>query len=123
MARLNLSDEDREILMEGLRWLYVQTPDSGAPDWAPIEKHHKIERLQKRLTDLSIRCDTAIGHGPGHQSVSECITTGPHTEHESDMGHEWSDSDIGKQTSDITRYTGPNGEPVTKTYRLAFEPY
>lgn len=73
-----------------------------------------------------IECDTAIMHGPGHQSVTECGQTGEHTEHYSADGRfEWYDKDIGTQTRDISRYDGPrdpkNGRAskVTRTYRLA----
>lgn len=123
MAAFELSDPDRLILIEALSWMYNHIPDSGPPDWGPIEKHHQIERLQKRLREAAMVCDVAIGHGPGHQSISECIVRGVHTEHKSHLGHYWQDDEIGSQTTTITRHTGPNREPVTKTYRLAFEPY
>lgn len=72
------------------------------------------DELIVRFSDeVLTECDTAIGHGPGHQSISPCIRTGEHSEHISDMGHDWSDSDIGKQTY-VRRGV---------TYRLAFESY
>lgn len=74
-----------------------------------------------------LECDSAIGHGPGHQSISECIYVGHHTSHYSDMGHEWEDSDIGTQ---VVRklgkgddYKTPYQERTGPVYRLAFDPY
>lgn len=73
-----------------------------------------------------IECDTAIGHGGGHQSTSKCANPYPgHTTHySSDERFEWDDDEVGSQTTEITRYPEqPDGSrpPVTKTYRLAFD--
>lgn len=96
-------------------------------------KHEKIAIIQNFLTwvtensdelivayadEVLVDCDTAIAHGPGHQSMSPCILTGPHTHHESDMGHEWDDSKITTQTTKGHRHIDQD-----KTYRLAFEHY
>lgn len=54
--------------------------------------------IARYADEVLTECDSAIMHGPGHQSVSECIMTGKHAEHYSDMDHEWYDRDIGNQT-------------------------
>ena len=56
-------------------------------------------------------CDTACGHGPGHQSTSICDRRGPHIYHYNRSRRlEWDDSHISAQTHTIDG----------KTYRLAF---
>lgn len=102
---------------------------------------HSRQIAAKAINDFEaatmVGCDTAIMHGPGHQSTSECIVTTPgHTTHYSSMGHEWTDKDITDQTHVKYRYDLPPGtEPGAfvlmkdhiktpiKTYRLASEPY
>lgn len=68
--------------------------------------------LDRYADEVLTECDTAIAHGPGHQSISECIVTGDHTEHHSDMSHEWYSSDLTGQTY-ARRRDG-------RTFRLAF---
>lgn len=87
---------------------------------------HEHVRKQLALTDQEtgepVRCDTAIMHGPGHQSTSECAVEGPHTVHYDDAHRfEWTDEDVGTQTTVIKRYSRASGyrELVAKTYRLA----
>jgi hypothetical protein len=44
-------------------------------------------------------CDTAIMHGPGHQSVTECHLRGEHSEHASADGRfEWTTDELTAQT-------------------------
>lgn len=101
--------ETVSILRDFVRWIPV----------GPVT----ADLIDRYSSEVLTECDSAVGHGPGHQSISPCIRTGFHTHHCNDMGHEWEDEDIGKQTAPLTRYTGPGHSPVTSVYRLAFEPY
>lgn len=82
-----------------------------------------LKKLEKYAEQALTECDTAVGHGPGHQSISPCEVTGPHTYHENSY-HEWEESDIGEQTHEMTvsrldpMFGGYN--KVKRTYRLAF---
>ncbi len=62
------------------------------------------------------RCDTAIMHGPGHQSISPCEVVGPHEGHYA-QGFDWFDSELINKTVTLPRF--PRGGQVQKVYRLA----
>lgn len=72
------------------------------------------------------RCDTAIAHGPGHQSISPCEVEGPHDEHQAGE-YSWADTDLTPQTYDKKEYAVPPEGGISvwtgrilKTYRLTF---
>lgn len=94
-------------------------------EWADNYEPYLLGQISKDelltlYADTLTECDSAIAHGPGHQSTSRCIVTGPHSEHCSDMGHEWKDADT--QTYTQKRFIGPDYTEYEETIlRLAFE--
>lgn len=50
LKTLSLGQEELKLLTEGLDWLHNHVDDTGAPDYLPTEKHHRIEALRKKLT-------------------------------------------------------------------------
>lgn len=101
------------IVREFIEWLPNETglitfygPDYGTADLDAL--------LEQYATEMLIECDSAIGHGPGHQSISECTVFGTHTEHRNEYA-EWDEAEIGTQTWTRQR----DG----KVFRLAFTDY
>lgn len=127
---MTASKRDQIATLEAFfEWLPVMTSLNTSDGCGGNYGEDPAEFIARFADEMLTECDTAIGHGPGHQSISVCIRTGEHSEHVSDMGHEWEDKDIGEQTYDKHNWDGPPGpdglrtRDTYRTYRLAFEPY
>jgi hypothetical protein len=53
MALIEVNEEDRKLLVEGLNWLYNAIQDSGPPDYLPTERHRKVSTLRQRLEAMN----------------------------------------------------------------------
>lgn len=102
-----------DIALLGALW-EAWTPAPDPETTIPCRTCAGTGRVPENAYD---RCDTAIMHGPGHQSISPCEVEGPHTEH-SCYGYEWTDKDIGTQTAPVSHYRD-GFVKETLTYRLA----
>ncbi len=70
--------------------------------------------LVTKWRDSFVECDTAVAHGPGHQSISMCERTDSNHKVHLHEDMEWTDDDLrGKPYTYIRRRDG-------KVFRMAF---
>ena len=68
---------------------------------------HPVRSVTLSLEEDHVRCDAVLHHGPGHQSTSKCIHSGPHEIHEVDYGGR---GDVAEWRGPEA-FTGHNDEP------------